>query len=50
MKSFYERENLKISELDAEAVITISGVVNPNEKENAYGFYDEFDRASDSWY
>ncbi len=50
MKSFYERENLKITEFDAEDVIATSGLNNPSERENAYGSYDEFDMAPGSWY
>lgn len=57
MKPVYQRENLIISEFDAEDVITTSGVVDPtspesemlNEWENAYDSFDIFDGPG-SWF
>ena len=54
-KPLYQRENLLITEFDAEDVITTSGV-NPDstesvssEWENAYGSYDSFNTPG-SWF
>ncbi len=56
-KPLYERENLLITEFDAEDVITTSGV-NPDstessELENAYNSYNSFNKpvnAPSSWF
>ena len=54
-KPLYQRENLLITEFDAEDVITTSGV-NPDstesdsiERENAYGSYNSFN-APGPWF
>ncbi len=54
-KPLYQRENLLITEFDAEDVITTSGV-NPDptvsvsrERENAYGSYKSFNTPG-SWF
>ena len=55
-KPLYERENLLITEFDAEDVITTSGVnPDPTESvsrdwENAYDSFDSFNQAPSSWF
>ena len=56
-KPLYERENLIITEFDAEDVITTSGITpDPQptalkrEWENAYGSFNSFNKAPGSWF
>lgn len=57
MKPEYIREDLRITEFDAEDVITTSGVIDPTtpenvayERENAYGTFGSFDKAPGLWF
>lgn len=61
MKAIYERSKFKITEFDAEDVISTSGGVIPiedptspesvaMEKENVYGSFGSFNQAPGSWF
>ena len=53
MKPVYERENLRLTEFDAEDVITTSGVTAPEKEEetdNIFGMFRTFNMAPGSWF
>lgn len=59
MKPVYQRENLRLTEFDAEDVIVTSGLLPTDptspediafERENAYGSFQSFNQAPGSWF